>query len=610
MITKICEEFKKGLVTKILANSIPRGAAASSLNWLTNGDRITLARGFEIIGDDAGSGKVTGLFTFRGVTGTEITFRTRGKKIEYYNTSTLLWVEIGTDQLGTAADGEDVSMGQYNSNAGNQGWICSPNSSLYKFLVANPTNLVDQYDSTKNFKGLMSLILNRMWLWKRKQDKTGVYGSYIDAQSYTTVTAEAIAGSGTGRSGTLAFKAGDAKRTCFNVTFTDGTETFVDNYDGTLTGSAGGTGTINYATGAYVVTFAASAVTVTSTYQWENSTSNGIADFTKSGTRTAGQGFIFRQDNGKGVQNILSYNNQQYCLHRDVTYRIEIGVDDTQATNRVWRSNVGIPNYRAAVATGEGIYYVDDTNIGQPQFRLLTIDENAIEVIPVSKSLDLNLSGYVFDKCAAIEFNDYVLFACREDGVSENNRVFVFNKVWKTWDILDYFVSCFAINNGELWAGDSVTNNVYKLFSGLSADDAIINNYWIGKSDDLDIYQLKKNKRFVISGLIGTDQIIEVYANIDNSGFVLIGTIYGTGDYVDTSDAVTVGSSTVGSEIVGGGSNGIVAYEFLHELPVALGQFKEIQVKYVATGVGWAEISRHDYKDIRVKSNRIPNKYR
>jgi hypothetical protein len=46
-----------------------------------------------------------------------------------------------------------------------------------------------------------------------------------------------------------------------SLSITDGTETFTDNGDGTLTGSAGGTGTINYTTGAYSVTFNAAPAT-------------------------------------------------------------------------------------------------------------------------------------------------------------------------------------------------------------------------------------------------------------------------------------------------------------------------------------------------------------
>ena len=62
------------------------------------------------------------------------------------------------------------------------------------------------------------------------------------------------------------------------VTVTDGTETFTDNGNGTLTGDAGGTGTINYTTGQVTVTFAAApgmgdAITVNYYYNSESNSS-------------------------------------------------------------------------------------------------------------------------------------------------------------------------------------------------------------------------------------------------------------------------------------------------------------------------------------------------
>jgi hypothetical protein len=85
-----------------------------------------------------------------------------------------------------------------------------------------------------------------------------MYLSYIDKSTYTdytAVTAEAIGALGsTTYSGTLAAKA--AKRTVFLVVIKEaGGETLIDNGDGTLTGNQGSTGTINYSTGAYSVTF-------------------------------------------------------------------------------------------------------------------------------------------------------------------------------------------------------------------------------------------------------------------------------------------------------------------------------------------------------------------
>lgn len=61
------------------------------------------------------------------------------------------------------------------------------------------------YDSTKNFKGKSLISTGRMIMWDVKAgtvnfDKTGLYGSRIDAQNstvYTTVTGEALADTAT-----------------------------------------------------------------------------------------------------------------------------------------------------------------------------------------------------------------------------------------------------------------------------------------------------------------------------------------------------------------------------------------------------------------------------
>jgi len=602
----------KGLQTALEPQSIERGAASRSLNWRTQGDHIELRRGMARVGADAGAGKVTGLFTSRKANNDEVTWRTRGKKLEYYNATTEAWVEVNTaDILGTAADGEDVSFADYATNQGNQVWFASPNSSLFKIMTANPGDPVDQYDSSKNFKGLISIVLNRMFLWRRKSDKTAPYGSYIDNLLNTTVTAEAIAGAGATRSGTLAFKGGGAKRTCFAVTFTDGTESFSDDYSGNLTGSAGGTGTINYATGAYSITFAVAPVNpVTATYQWEDSTNHGIADFTKSTPRLAGQGFIFRQDDAGGaLQTVLTYSDIQYCIHQFKTWKLDIGVDDTTATNRIFRTQVGIPNWRAAIATGDGIYYVDDSDIANPQFRVLTFDVYAQEVVPKSRSLNLNLAGYRFDKACAFAFENMILIACRTENSDVNNVVFSYDLKWKAWDIYDYYVSCFAVNNGELWAGDSLSNNVFKLFSGYDDDDSLINNYWDSKLDNLDIERLKKTKRLPLQGLIQPDQKMDVYGAFDNGDFVYLGKVEGDGSYVDAGTPISIGNNTIGSKAVGSG-DADSAYNYYTELPIRTDKFEEVILRFIATEIGFVSVSMYAFKDIRVKEKRLPRKYR
>jgi hypothetical protein len=277
-----------------------------------------------------------------------------------------------------------------------------------------------------------------------------LYGSYIDNPQYTTVTAETV-GSGNGVqttfTGTLAFKSGDAKRTCFAVSiFESGgaAEVFTDDYNGVLTGSAGGTGTINYMTGAFSVTFAAapanSANNIKATYQWENSTDQGVMDFSKSAPRTAGQGFVFRQDDGGGdVQNVLSYGDVEYCMHRLKTWALTLTATDTNATNLIYRDNVGIPNWRAAFETGDGVYYVDDYNQSDPKFRLLTLNNISTSVIPLAVSDALNLQDYRFDKCAVVEYGDEIRWACRHKDSTENNAEFVYNKKYKSFHRTDYY---------------------------------------------------------------------------------------------------------------------------------------------------------------------------
>ena len=613
----LVENFPNGLVTDIESKSIPRGSASSILNWEHKEDHIELRRGMLLVGSEiTGTGLITGIHTTRNAVGTEITYISKGKKVLYYDTVTEDWIEVGTDILGTDGDGEEVSFSSYVTTQGYQLWFSSPSSSLFKIMTANPGSYTDMYDASKNFKGKIDIILNRMFLWGRNKDKAGIYGSHIDTLANTTITDESIDTGDGGKtySGTLAFKAGDIQRTCFAIVANDedSNETFVDNFDGTLTGSAGGTGTINYTSGVITLTFFANVTIgkdIRATYQWEDSTTNGIADFTESATRLASEGFIFRQDVGGDAQNVKTYNDIQYCLHQFNTWRLNIGVDDTEATNRIYRELAGIPNWRASVATGDGIYFIDDSDNANPTFRILTLESAGTDVVPVEISKDLDLSGYVFDKGACISFEDTIRFACRTSGSTINNREFVYNKKHKAWYITDYQVSCYAINNGALWAGDSITDNVYELLSGFDDDDSTINNLWEGKFDNLDINNLKKTKRLVLQGLIQKDQSYKVYLDFDNSGFIEVGEIRGDGTYVDLGQAVTVGSVTIGKKVVGGGGTA-TAFNYVKELKINTDKFREVKIKFIAQEIGFVSVSMLRYKDIREKSARVPSKYR
>lgn len=540
-------EYKYGIVDIIEPRSIKRGAASSAKNWLTRGDRIELRPGQKFIGTSSlqtGLGRATGIKRTTDALGVQHLFGTYGKKLKYFDNSTEEWVESGSDLLGSNvvdSNGiglEPIFMSEYVGPAGNQLWINSPHSAgFFKIMVANPADAVDQYLNTKNFKGNIKIDTNRTFLFNRNSaassidktsiDKTGVYGSYIDTQTYTAVAAEVIAAP----SGILAFKGGGTRRTCFGVTMTVGGITYTDDFAGNLNGTDGTVGTINYATGAFVLPVTGAG---TADYQWEDATNNGIADFSKSGTRTAGQGFIFRQDEGGGpIQAINIYNTVYYCMHIEKTWALTLSADDTAATNLPYRQNVGIPNPLASCETGSGIYYIDSRNADDVKLRVLRYSTGgAQQVIPVAISNSINLNSYVFDQSCAIEYGDFILFACATkdskmtvDGedFTVNNRVLVYNTIWKSMDVLDYNVSCFEVFNNILLSGDAISNNFIELLSGFDDLGSTIDNSWVGNMDLLDIEGLKKSKKLYLEGNIAPDQSMSVYLSLDNGPFVEIG---------------------------------------------------------------------------------------
>lgn len=626
MATKIKEvkNFKYGVVNAIEPESIPLGSFSDALNFITRGDKMELRRGYARVGQtDAGVGSVTGIGVGSKLdsVGTEVLFWTRLRKVLYYNDATDDQVEVGSNVLPAAASGEDVEFDSYQSQAGSQVFLSSPSSSIYKILTANPGSITDLASTV--YRGYIRIKQSRMFLWNRngasgsgKRDEQNIYDSYIDNRQYTTVSSEAITDLA---SATLAFKAAGSKRTCFGIvlTLTSSGEIFTDNRDGTLSGDSGGTGTINYTTGEVTTSVTGAG---TADYQWEDSTSQGIADFTYSSPRTAAQGNYYLQGDGGPAMGVETYGDTEYCGHKRNIYALTLGSDDTNGTNLLFRSGEGIPNHRAIRATSIGIIYVNALDPGKPEVKLLSLQKGSTAVDGVVISQNLDLSGFVFDQCYIVEFDDFVGIGCRTTDSPVNNRLLLRSKVWKSWDIVEYFANCGTVLDGALVLGDSLSGNPYTAFSGVDDDGAAISGFAKMNIWNLDYAEyLKKCKKLHVEGDIGPDQVIDVLASLDRGPFVTIGQIKGSGNYVDKGQRVDVGSLTLGRGTVGGGSDGITAYHYFREIPLKLDRFENIELMFQvgvdaenrnADGIGYFSFSLVRPYDIRLKSQRPPRKYR
>ena len=390
-------------------------------------------------------------------------------------------------------------------------------------------------------------------------------------------------------------------------------ERFVDDRVGGLVSNLGGTGTVNYATGVIDLEFHTAPVSASNnikcSYYHETSTKEGILDFSGSSN---GQGKVFRQDDCGKFMAIFNLNTIEYCFHELKTYQLTVSLDDTSSTNLPYR-NIGINSKDSACQTPEGILFADLARPNEPKFRILEEREgtNSTTIVPTPISDDLDLTPFDFEKCVAFRWGNYRIFAIQE---KKNGQANTFNSVmWiqdvtsKAWFKLDYYASKLAEYNGMLIAGDSVSNNVYVLFSGYDEDGDIIDNYWTSSELNLDTENSKSCRRMVIDGLIQKDQKLEIYIETDGGLFSLVQTIDGAGTYVDTGINTYIGANTIGSKVIGGGASEDTAHPFTADFKINQNRFNYIRVKIKAIGVGYASVNGILFKDIRDKGQRNLN---
>lgn len=640
MMVRDIANFAHGIINRLEKQSIPVGSLANALNFRTRSDKVELRAGSAVLGDDLGSGgKSHGVHTAYKADGTPVLFRKRGRKLEYFLSGASAWAECGTDLFPAAAEEDDASFANYQSLSGAQLFISSPNSSIYKIMVANPGSYSDM--ASADHRGNIRVHKNRLFLVDRRgsnfaQDRTGFYLSWIDNQQYTTVSAEAVGAlGGTNYSYTLAYRSGQPKRTCFGVVIKiGGTVKFTDDYNGNLVavdGPAFGSGTVNYTTGEITLTLAAAASgAITADYQWEDSSNEGIADFSYSATRVAGEGDVLRQDEGGTAHIVEVYDDVYFVFHERSIYRTILSADDTDADNNPFRSGVGVPNPRATAVGPNGIYFVDTATKTDPQIRYLTISAGSDKAKPVSISEQIDLSALDFDDCWMRRIGTTLFIGCRTKGESVNNRLLIYEEIFQTWDIADLYSrtgDVFVIDYGDevaqrtvLVIGDSLSENVYEAFTGVDDNDAIVPGFVELNQWDLDMPdRLKKTKDVAFEGDIALTQIIDVLFNGDDSGFVKIGQIRGDGSYVDKTRRATLGGEALGGPELGGGGDGREAYHYFVQLSGRLiEKFQKGTVRLAVgededtgeAGIGYFSCSLVRFQDIRIKESKIPRKYR
>ena len=610
--------FTKGTHNKLTDELIPQDAALDSTNWLTKDGKIELIYGRTTQGGDGAAGRNYGEHTGFRVDGTAVRLRKVSTKIQHFDGTT--WNDVIT---GLVAG--DCTFTNYQSLAGAFVYIFDPNNGIYKICTANPTSYATLYDETKNFKGYGLIEKGRAILWGRKDDPTGLYGSWIDNQLgvsgstgvYTTITDENL-GNGDGTetvfSGTLLFKAGGATRTCFGVTVqvTAG-EKLTDDFNGNLTGNNGAVGTINYMTGEWEITFDTAPATGTdnikATYQWENSNLRGVTDFSKSTPRAAGQGFMLRQDEGgDAIRTVLSYDGSFVSMKASSAYEFKPDGADTAPLNQLIRSDIGVKSLRAGVSTSAGIIFMDTANPTEPRLHILERNPYGDNLIMKPLFPHYDFSKFRYDDVMVSSWDKYILVGCAEES-QENDRLLLCDVQAQTVDKTTYGIRSAAKAGGYLYGGDPVSDTTYELFTEFDDLNLRIENEWISAPALLNTTRLKKVKRMRFKGEITPDQSISIYIARDNGDWLIVGTVRGDGEYIDYTSSFSVGTTLIGSGPVGGNDQ-VPVYSFYMQLKLKGEKFRQRKVKFVAEGIGYVSMQQVTDFDIFHYEEKIPKTYR
>src|SRR5205807_62453 len=130
--------------------------------------------------------------------------------------------------------------------------------------------------------------------------------------------------------------------------------------------------------------------------------------------------------------------------------------------------------------------------------------------IKTAMTFGMELGGYNFDNTVLAEWGNYIVCACRTLNGTKNDTIILYNKFLGSLDKQSLFAAHLVIYNGNLIAGDSISDNCYTLFSGFTDDDSTFDNSWESNLSQLQIDEIKKTKKLILQGHISRDQTYDV----------------------------------------------------------------------------------------------------
>lgn len=395
-------------------------------------------------------------------------------------------------------------------------------------------------------------------------------------------------------------------------------ELFTDDFNGNLTSPQGGTGTINYLTGAYSITFNTAPVNTSvigANYSWEDSNAHNITDFTHV-VNNVGSGGVLRQDYGgdKIMQVVVGLDGNYYSLKQQCIYETNYAADNTLSTS-IYRRDMGVSSVRAAVSRPAGIIFMNTINPIKAELTILEKSMYSSNLIPRVLFPQYRFQNFFYDQDTVVDAAQrWVIVLCKSSSTAITNDVMLLCDLDKnTIDRMPYGLSCITHDNlvpDIIYGGSPLEGTTYEVFTGFDDLGELITNYWEGKAEWYDKQNLKKFRKLYFQGEIDFNQIVEVYVSYDDAAYQLVGTIRGDAPYIDnSSQSDMVGTNMVGNIRVGGNSNATTP-PFYMQIKCRCPKFFKRSVRLVATGYGHVRITKIVDWDILIFEDKVPARFR
>jgi len=606
------ENFE-GLQNSKLDYEINEGAASNISGFIALGDRVETLRGRQKIGSSL-EVNATNSVAWTGVRqdGTQVLYRFFNTTLQYLNGST--WTNIKTDFTA----GGKVYFQNYTVRAYSLVILLHSIDGWFLLNPANPSTIVVQNVimpaglSAKLARGLFKIKNRRIYVLSQLDNTT----VYVSKYGKSITSATAVTGENLGASGQTTYTGTLANVQPFNVSVVvAGGVTLTDNGNGLLTGT-GGSGTINYLTGAYTLNYSApTPASPIASYSYMTETNGGLFDFSfTTPIRLAGEGNFFTIPQlGGGLRNIFFYDSLTYIFKSSAVYVLDdSNPDDTKWTITLFRENLGSASAYAGVESGEGIYFVDE----EPKFRRLSYEARALRVVPQSMSDELSIDVF-FSNASAFKYLQFILFSGRTPEANANDVTYVYDEKRSQFTVLPFGFSSFTQYNNQLVATDSTSSTTYYLLKGNFNDNAILEAVWEGKNTLLGTNEIKKLKRLIFEGLIDETQTVSFFVSYDDNEYIEVGTLKGTDSNVyslsDSEDDLPVGEEIVGGQglepvkILGANNS---SKRYIKEIRITSPKFYRIKLKIKTSGYGYFSFNSVRFFDLREVGSRLPQIFR